>query len=286
MGAIRNLGLMYARNLRQFPRIPTVLVFGLAMPVIQLVLFGNLFAFQADTPQFEQEYPDVNYQSYIVPAVLLFTIFVGMANSSAALIVDLRTGYFDKLRTTPARPWQVFTGRMLAEMTRVSLQGALVLLLAIAIPPHANVESGLPGAVLMIALATVFSACVSGLGVMALAMKTKSDQATQSAFPLFFVAMFLSSAFVTTSLVKNEVLSNIIKYNPVDYLIRSLRELMIGKCSETVPGPVPDTTVCVGTMVESYPWDNIAVVLGAGAVAAVLFGFLCYRVYKSSVAGK
>jgi ABC-2 type transport system permease protein len=273
MAAVRTLALMYARNIRQFPRIPIVLVFGLVMPVIQLVLFGNLFSFQADTPQFEADYPGVNYQSYIVPAVLLFTIFVGMANSSAALIVDLRTGYFDKLRTTPAQPWQVFTARMFAEMTRVALQGTLVLLLAIAIPPHANVESGPLGALLMILLATVFSACVSGLGVMALAMKTKSDQATQSAFPLFFVAMFLSSAFVAPGLVKNEVLSNIIKYNPVDYLIQSLRELMIG---------VKDG----GGMVAHYPWDKIGIVLGAGAVCAALFGFLSYRVYKSSVVGK
>lgn len=285
MGAIRNLGLMYARNLRQFPRIPVVLVFGIVMPVIQLVLFGSLFSGAVtNNPTFPGQYPGVNYQSFIVPGVLLFTIFVGMANSSAALIVDLRTGYFDKLRTTPARPWQIFTGRMMAEMTRVALQGALVLLIAIGL--GASVKSGIAGGLLMIAVAVLFSACVSGLGVMALAMKTKSDQATQSAFPLFFVLMFLSTAFTAKELIDKEWLKRIIEYNPVDFLVRSLRELMIGKCSETVPGPAPDTTVCVGTMVESYPWDNIAIVLGAGAVAAVLFGFLCYMVYKSSVAGK
>jgi ABC-2 type transport system permease protein len=273
MGVVGNLGLLYLRNLRQFPRIPVVLVFGIVMPVIQLVLFGNLFAFTADLPGFQNQFPGVNYQSYIVPAVLLFTIFVGMANSSAALIVDLRTGYFDKLRTTPARPWQVFSARMAAEMTRVALQGTLVLLIAIAIPPHAHVESGFLGAVGMILLATIFSASVSGLGVMALAMKTRSDQATQSAFPLFFVAMFLSSAFVSTDVIKNDILLTIIKYNPVDFLIQSVRELMIGANEG-------------GVMVASYPWDKIAIVLGASAVAATVFGFITYRVYKSSVLGK
>src|SRR5882724_9114667 len=123
MGEIRNFWLMYTRNIRQFPRIPIVLVFGIVMPIIQLLLFGNLFSGVTKLPAYTQFYPDVKYQSYIVPAVLLFTIFVGMANSSAALIVDLRTGYFDKLRTTPARPWQIFTARMFAEMTRVALQG-------------------------------------------------------------------------------------------------------------------------------------------------------------------
>ncbi|HEX2066497.1 MAG TPA: ABC transporter permease, partial [Candidatus Thermoplasmatota archaeon] len=192
MNALRVFGLMYLRNLRQFPRIPVVLVFGIVMPVIQLLLFGNLFSSIANQPQFQQAYPGVTYESFIVPAVLLFTIFVGMANSSAALIVDLRTGYFDKLRTTPARPAVILGARMAAEMTRVALQGLLVLLIALAF--GASVKAGVPGAVVMILLATVFSACVAGLGVMALALKTKSDQATQSAFPLFFVLMFLSSA--------------------------------------------------------------------------------------------
>lgn len=270
-GAVRNFWLMYTRNIRQFPRIPVVLVFGIVMPVIQLLLFGNLFSGVTELPAYKVNYPGVDYQSYIVPAVLLFTIFVGMANSSAALIVDLRTGYFDKLRTTPARPWQIFTARMFAEMTRVALQGTLVLLIALAF--GASVKTGLVGAVMMVVLATVFSACVAGLGVMALAMKTKSDQATQSAFPLFFVAMFLSTAFNAKEAITNTTLQHIIEWNPVDFLVRSLRELMIG---------VNDG----GAMVAHYPWDKIGVVLGAAAVAAVLFGLLNYRVYKSSVVGR
>lgn len=271
MSALRNLGLMYMRNIRQFPRIPVVLVFGIVMPVIQLLLFGNLFSGIADTPNFQTENPGVEYESYIVPAVILFTIFVGMANSSAALIVDLRTGYFDKLRTTPARPWQVMVARMMAEMTRVALQGTFVLLIALAL--GASVKTGFLGALLMIVVATVFSACIAGLGVMALAMKTKSDQATQSAFPLFFVLMFLSTAFQARALINKDWLLTVIDLNPVDYLVRSLRTLMIG----TNQG---------GVMVAEYPWQDIGVVLGAAAIGALFFGFLSWRVYRSTIQGK
>lgn len=271
MSTLRNLGLMYMRNIRQFPRIPVVLVFGIVMPIIQLLLFGNLFSGIASTPGFSAAYPGVTYESFIVPAVILFTIFVGMANSSAALIVDLRTGYFDKLRTTPARPWQVLVARMFAEMTRVAAQGTIVLLIALAI--GAQVKTGFVGALLMILVATVFSACVAGLGVMALAMKTKSDQATQSAFPLFFVLMFLSSAFQAKELIEKDWLRTVIDLNPVDYLVRSLRQLMIGVNEG-------------GTMVATYPWTDIGVVLAAGAGAAVVFGLLSYRVYRTSVQGR
>jgi len=268
MSTLRTFGLMYARNIRQFPRIPVVLVFGIVMPIIQLLLFGNLFSSISKQPQFQAAYPGVEYESFIVPAVLLFTIFVGMANSSAALIVDLRTGYFDKLRTTPARPWIVLTARMFAEMTRVALQGTLVLLIAIAF--GATVKTGIVGALVMILLATVFSACIAGLGVMALALKTKSDQATQSAFPLFFVLMFLSSAFQAKELIDKEWLRNVVNINPVNFLIEALRQLMIGVNEG-------------GTMVGSYPWDKIGLVLGAAGVAAVLFGLLNWRVYRKMV---
>jgi ABC-2 type transport system permease protein len=268
MNPIRTFGLMYMRNLRQFPRIPVVLVFGIVMPVIQLLLFGNLFSSIAKQPAFQAAYPGVEYESFIVPAVLLFTIFVGMANSSAAFIVDLRTGYFDKLRTTPARPSIVIVARMFAEMTRVAVQGLLVLLIAIAF--GASVKSGVLGALFMIVLATLFSACIAGLGVMALAMKTKSDQATQSAFPLFFVLMFLSSAFQAKELIDKEWLRNVVNLNPVNYLVEVLRQLMVGVNQS-------------GAMVASYPWDKIGIVLAASAVGAVGFGLLNWRVYRKMV---
>ncbi|MCA1810798.1 MAG: ABC transporter permease [Halobacteriales archaeon] len=268
MSALRTFGLMYMRNLRQFPRIPVVLVFGIVMPIIQLLLFGNLFSSIAKQPAFQAAYPGVEYESFIVPAVLLFTIFVGMANSSAALIVDLRTGYFDKLRTTPARPAIVMTARMFAEMTRVALQGTLVLLIAIAF--GASVKTGVVGALVMIVLATVFSACIAGLGVMALALKTKSDQATQSAFPLFFVLMFLSSAFQAKELIDKEWLRSVVDINPVNFLIESLRQLMIGVNEG-------------GAMVASYPWEKIGLVLIASAVGAIVFGFVNWRVYRKMI---
>jgi len=266
-GSLRNFGLMYGRNLRQMPRIPVVLVFGIVMPVVQLLLFGSIFQNITELPAFEADFPDVNYRAYIAPAIMLFTVFVGMANSTAALIVDLRTGYFDKLRTTPARPWQVIVARLLAEMTRVFFQGLLILLLSLAL--GATVKTGFLGAVVMLLLAVLFSGCTAGLAVTALSMKTKSDQATQSAFPLFFVLLFLSSAFQAKDAMP-EWLQHVVKWNPVNYLIEVLRKLMIGVNEG-------------GHMVVDWPVTDILVILGVSALAAVLLGLLNVRVYKKAV---
>ena len=169
------LPVLYMRNLRQVPRIPTVLVFGIAMPVIQLLLLGSVFSSTIDNPQ--HPYFGESYYAFIAPAIILLTAVLGMANSSAAFIVDLRTGYFDKLRTTPASAGAVIAARLLAEMTRVALQSLLILLLAILL--GARLSTGVLGGLAMVVAAVLFGAMTTGLIVMILAMKTKSDQATQ-----------------------------------------------------------------------------------------------------------
>jgi ABC-type multidrug transport system permease subunit len=271
MSAVRNFGILYLRNIRQIPRIPVVLVFGIVMPVIQLSLFGNIFSALGDSPQFQQAYPGVKYLSYIAPSIIMLTTFLGMANASAALLVDVRTGYFDKLRTTPAKPGAVIVARLLAEMTRVTAQALIILFLALAL--GAEVQSGILGGVVMVLMSVTFSACTVGLLVTALSLKTKSDQATQSAFPLFFILIFLSSAYIPKDQIKNDVIRHIIDFNPVDYLIQAVRELMVGVNNG-------------GVMEASWPWDRIGIVLGASAVAATLFGLLNYRVYRRSIEGK
>ncbi len=248
---------LYMRNLRQMPRIPQVLVFGIAMPIIQLLLFGSVFSNTLDTPGHPYNGVADSYYEFIAPAIILLTAVLGMANSSAAFIVDLRTGYFDKLRTTPASPSGVIFARLMAEMTRVAGQGAIILLLAIAL--GARVETGFLGGIVMLIVAVVFGAMTTGLAVMILAMKTRSDQATQSVFPLFFVLLFLSTAFMPEPLLP-EWLQTIVQFNPVDYVIQGFRGLMFDGWAEAA--------------------SDLAIGLGAGAVIAALLTAFNVRIYR------
>ncbi len=268
MSAVRTMFLLFGRNLRQMPRIPTVLVFGIVMPIIQLLLFGTLFESMGDNPQFALLNPGVEYRAYITPFIIFLTTFLGMANASAALIVDLRTGYFDKLRTTPARPAQVIIARLMAEMVRVTLQACLIL--GIALLLGAQVKTGILGGLFIVGFAVVFSTLTVGLMVTALAMKTKSDQATQSTFPLFFVLLFLTTAYVPLDLIKVDWLRWIIEHNPLTFLVDSIRVLMIGENQS-------------GTMVAVWPWQDMAIAAGGALAIGAIFAFLNYRVYRSLV---
>ncbi len=251
--------ILYMRNLRQFPRIPTVLIFGIVMPVMQLVLFGSIFSATTDLPN--HPHADSNYYAFIAPAIVLLTTFLGMANASAAFLVDLRTGYFDKLRTTPANAGIIVGARLLAEMTRVTGQAILILFVALLL--GARVETGVLGAVAMIGACVLFSGLTVGLLVTALAMKTRSDQATQSAFPLFFIFIFLSTAYMPEQLLPGW-LQTAVKFNPIDYLIQGLRALML----------------------DGWTQDalNLVVALAAAAVLGGLLALLNVRIYRRLVA--
>lgn len=283
MSAIRTMFLLYGRNMRQLPRIPTVLVFGIVMPIIQLLLFGTLFESMGDNPQFAFLNPGLEdqggYRAFITPFIIFLTTFLGMANASAAFIVDLRTGYFDKLRTTPARPAQVIFARLFAEMTRVTLQALLILAIALALGAH--IKTGILGGIFIVLFSVVFSMLTVGLMVTALAMKTKSDQATQSTFPLFFVLLFLTSAYVPPSLIKVDWLRWVVEHNPLTFLVDSIRTLMIGTCqgcTPYTPGAQP-----TGTLVATWPWADIGIAALGAVAAAGIFGYLNYRVYRGLV---
>lgn len=258
MSGMANFFHMYARNIRQMPRIPTVLIFGIAMPVIQLLLLGSVFSSTIDNPQ--HPYFGESYYMFIAPAIILLTAVLGMANSSAAFIVDLRTGYFDKLRTTPANPASVIFARLLAEMTRVGGQATLILLLALLL--DARVETGVLGAIALIVTGVLFGLMTTGLIVMILAMKTKSDQATQSAFPAFFILLFLSTAFMPENLLP-DWLQTLVMFNPVDYLIQGMRSLMFESWGDALP--------------------DLGIGLGIGVVIALLLTLANMRTYRKLV---
>ena len=116
MNPIRTTLILYVRNLKQYKRLPAVLAFSFVVPIIQYLLFSNLFNSLADVPG--NPYASYPYYLYITPAIIILTATFGSVNSSAALLMDLNTGYFEKLRATPAGLVPQVVARFMSEFTR------------------------------------------------------------------------------------------------------------------------------------------------------------------------
>lgn len=218
MSLFRSSLLLAARALRQFPRMPAVLVFSMVPPLVQLLLFGALFKSLERTPGFPVE----NYYTYLAPAVVLFTTVIGIGNASVALVTDFESRYFYKLLVSPVSMWSILLGRLLSDGARVFLQSGVIL--ALALPFGATLKYGIVSALGILTLSTVFSILSVGALTANIALKTKSQQGVQAIFPVFFIGIFLTSAFNTRANMP-EFLRILIYFNPAQYIVDALHDL-------------------------------------------------------------
>lgn len=222
MSVWRPTWLLTARALRQFPRLPAVLVFSMVPPLVQFLLFGSIFE---DLPKaYPEAFPNSNYYNYIAPAIVFFVCVLGIANAGVALVNDFQNGYFNKILLAPVSMWSILLGRLVADGVRIYIQSGLMLLLALSF--GAKVETGILGALLMLSLAVLFGIFSVGVLVTNVAIKTKDAQAVQAIFPVFFILIFLTTAFLPREQITNKVVRGIIDSNPAEYVVRAMHSLM------------------------------------------------------------
>ncbi|HWI08436.1 MAG TPA: ABC transporter permease, partial [Solirubrobacteraceae bacterium] len=90
----------------------------------------------------------------------------------------------------------------------------------------AGVVTGAAGALVLLLLAIAISFAFACFGTF-VALRAGSGEAVQGFFPLFFVLLFLSSAFFPRDLIEHEWFRVIATYNPVSYMVEGLRSLVI-----------------------------------------------------------
>jgi ABC-2 type transport system permease protein len=89
----------------------------------------------------------------------------------------------------------------------------------------ARVEGGVAGVLLLLLLAAILAAGISGLGVF-LALRSGSAEAVQGTFPLFFILLFFSSAFFPRETMDGWFKA-VADVNPISHLVESMRDLVI-----------------------------------------------------------
>ena len=86
------------RTVRRFLRVPANSISILFFPLIQLLVFSQLYQDIVQVPGFGDQ---TNYLAYLAPGQVAFTAFLAVSWSGAALILEYRSGYMDKLRALP-----------------------------------------------------------------------------------------------------------------------------------------------------------------------------------------
>ena len=230
--------ILYQRSMKKLLRRPIAIYFSLIQPVIWMLLFGQIFNRIAG--ENARAFGHKSYFQFFVPSVLLQTLLFGASQSGIGIISDMQSGFLNKLLTTPVHRMAILLGRILGDLTRMVLQGLIIIVIALLAgqlqSEPIRYEYGVAGVLGALGIALMFGLGLASFNVF-LALKTRNTEST------FLIANFLTLPLLFTSSAQLPVpllpdwLQRVAMVNPVTYAIDSMRILLNGP--QAVPGAEP-----------------------------------------------
>lgn len=220
---LRQTGLLGARALRRYYRVPANPISTLLFPLMQLFVFSQLFKEIVSVPGFTQGGAGGgSYLNYLAPGQVAFTVFFATAWAGGNLLVDWRNGYLDKLRASPIDRYAILAGELvLIFVVSVAMAAAI---LALALLLGATIATGIAGFIGISVLGGAFGIGWAGTSMVP-ALVTRNEQATSTLAMLFMPIAFMSTAFVPAALMP-DWLRVVNDWNPISYVIEAMRSLM------------------------------------------------------------
>ena len=208
------------RSLREIARTPEALFPTLFIPLFFLVV--NVGQAARIFPSKETEFLNgQGYAAFQLPASLMLAASFGSA--ALFLVEEIEGGYFDKLRASPVSRHSIVLGRLVAEFVKSVLIAAVMIV--VSLPLGIRIASGIVGFLLLCLLTAGWAVVYAGF-MQLIALKTRSAAATNSGGLVFFPLLFL-----TPNLVPRDQLTRPMEiaatYNPVTYLMESMRSLIL-----------------------------------------------------------
>ncbi|HET8954311.1 MAG TPA: ABC transporter permease [Solirubrobacterales bacterium] len=220
---VRALG---ARSIRQTFRRPQLLAPIVVFPTLLLAVQTGGAGASIELPGFP---PVQSFLQFMLAGAMMQSMMLAGNSGGIAFAVDIEMGFTDRLFAAPIPRFAIVLGR-LAGTAALGLF-ASIWFLAIGLIFGAEIEGGVPGALLAMALVTASALAVGGIGA-AIALRTGSASVVQGLFPLVLVVLFLSSAFFPQELMI-EPAKTIAEYNPLSFIVEGVREPIISGIDAT-----------------------------------------------------
>jgi ABC-2 type transport system permease protein len=211
---------MARRSVLQTVRQPALVVPPIVFP---LVLFA-VNASGLDAATAIPGFPTEAYLDFAIAFPFIQNAVFASINAGSNLARDVETGFLKRLALTPMQRAALLAGHLTGVMA-VALVSCLLYVL-VGLLAGVDYRSGPGGVLVLIVLSLFISLGFAALGAF-VGLRTGSGEAVQGFFPLFFVALFLSSMSLPRNLIEQDWFRTIATYNPVSYLIEGVRSLVI-----------------------------------------------------------
>jgi ABC-2 type transport system permease protein/oleandomycin transport system permease protein len=208
-----------SRNLRRLVRVPTLLAFATAQPILFVLLFTYTWGGAVHPPGVSR------YIDYLLPGIWILAIVFGASQTGVAIADDLATGMIDRFRALPMARAAVLAGRTVADAVRnVFVLGLMTGVAAlIGFRFHAGPAAALTAIGLAVGVGVAFSWIFRLIGLLVHDAEAAGAGGLLATIPLIFT----SSTFVPVATFPGW-LQAFAKLNPVTVTVDALRVLCLG----------------------------------------------------------
>jgi ABC-2 type transport system permease protein len=218
-------GQLLGTELRLFGREPMALFWGIAFPLVLLVVLGI-----ASSSKPQHSLGDVTFIVAYTPVVMVFSLTILALNALPPALASYRqTGYLRRLQTTPVGAW-----RLLAVEVTINFGASIVVVALIAtiarIAFAVPLPSELGGFVLAIVLG---AAAMLGLGTVLAALAPTARIAGIVGSLLFFPMMFFAGLWVPRAQM-GSALRAVSDYTPLGALVAAVQRTIAGSWPGTM----------------------------------------------------
>jgi ABC-2 type transport system permease protein len=216
-------GALSRRAIVRLVRQPSTWIPGILFPLLLLAVNSSAMARVANLPGVLP--PGTTLLMFLLPAAIVQGVMFGGINGGSELATDIQTGFFDRLISAPVARPAILVGRLGGAVAFGVFQAVLFQVLVL--PFGGDVEGGLGGRLVLVAVAAVLSL---GFGAFAagVAARTGQPEAVQGFFPLVFISLFLSSCFFPVELMSGWYKS-IAEHNPITWMVDGMRyQVLVG----------------------------------------------------------
>jgi ABC-2 type transport system permease protein len=208
------------RSISRTLRRRRLLILPVLFPLILFAINASALTSAAHIPGF----PPVSYRSFALATPFVLGAMLIGVTAGTDLAGDIESGFLDRLALTPLRGAVLLLGQLGGTLVLALGQSTLFLLVGLA--SGVTIAAGPAGAIVLVLLAVLIAFGFAGLGLL-LAVRLGSGAKVQGFFPLLFVTVFLSSAFLPRNVITVRWFHDVATYNPISYLVEGLRSLII-----------------------------------------------------------
>lgn len=219
MKLLRDIWLIFQRQLLLVLRNPVWLIVGIVQPVFYLLLFGPLLKFALHAPT------DAEAYRTFVPGLLVLLSIFGTFFVGFALIAELRAGVIERSRVTPVSRLALLLGRSLRDVVALLFQAVIITLLSIPFGLSVRVGDVVLAYLLLGLIALMLSAVSYGVALMVRSEDALAPLLNTVGQPIFLLSGIL---LPITAVTAPAWLRGIAKFNPFTWAVDAARALFAG----------------------------------------------------------